>query len=898
MRKRKRVPLLLSVLLTLCCSIILFCSAPDRLVGAASGEGGNHALVNAALQSQSSADVGEWSQVYATADVPVHISLLPDGRLLYWGRDKENDRDVTGHTNTYLTNYLYLDNSAYTTMQTNDTTNLFCSGHLFLPDGRLLVTGGHITAGVPPSPTASPLPPESEFVEGLGEDDINIFDYTTSTWSKQATGMERGRWYPFNVTLATGETLIVAGTYWSNEGMGKKPTFLPNRDIEIRDLQGNLRKLTIDSTAPQIRYYPYMSLNPDGKVFMAKPSSSSNASEGEVSRLIDPFAINPVGGYGVYTAVGKPLENHFEGSSVMYAPGKVLMLGGSTAGIGGTQTSNAEYIDFTVASPAPQWKPAGSMAWARQFPTSTVLPDGKVLVTGGTSCPGVNNLTCQNAAVQTPELWDPATKTFQALRATTSQIPRVYHSTAMLLPDGTVLVGGGGLPAAAGEIANGITCQGLGGAADLPECRKFGHKDFEIFSPPYLFKADGTRADRPAIVSAPDTIAYGQSIPLTVGNYTANGASDIKEVVLIRLPSVTHTFNEDQRRVVLGNLKVGDADHITVDAPANGNFCPPGPYMMFLINKDRNTPSIAKIVRVGSLSLDSSGKSFPWSKNITGGNDETMKGQIIVTTPANLTFTTEVDSSSSSWITITGKTSTTDLSRNITTWTVNYTVADFIQSPSTRSGEIVFKLNGQSDPPSTYRYKVYQAGTFNDYNYQNDPFNNKAALAISRVFARSITLGCGSGGYCPDQNVLRGSMARFISRSLGAFNPPLPVERPFNDVPIDTNPSTDESRFVAYIKRTKITGGCSTGVNNYCPGNVVTRAEMAAFIMKALGVTNPPKPAVSAFDDVPANHWAAGFVEEFRRRGITSGCDVRRFCPDAAVTRKDMAVFLARAFGL
>ncbi|HEU5041242.1 MAG TPA: galactose oxidase early set domain-containing protein, partial [Gemmatimonadales bacterium] len=113
----------------------------------------------------------------------------------------------------------------------------------------------------------------------------------------------------------------------------------------------------------------------------------------------------------------------------------------------------------------------------------------------------------------------------------------------------------------------------------------------EIFSPPYLFNADGTPATRPVISSFPTTLAYGATF--TIG--TASAAS-IAKVTMIRLSSVTHSFNQNQRGNVL-SFTVGSGA-LSVTAPLNGKLAPPGHYLLFIVNAN-GVPSIGKTVRIG-----------------------------------------------------------------------------------------------------------------------------------------------------------------------------------------------------------------------------------------------------------------------------------------------------------
>ena len=240
-----------------------------------------------------------------------------------------------------------------------------------------------------------------------------------------------------------------------------------------------------------------------------------------------------------------------EGTSVMYDTGKILILGG-----GSPPKNSAEIINLNDGFPA--WQNVGSMANARRHVNATALPDGTVLVTGGTNLGGNN----EAGAVYIPELWNPTTPA-QWTPLARMRIPRLYHSTAVLLPDGRVLSTGGGF--------------GAGGT---------NYYQVEIFSPPYLFKGA-----RPLITSAPASVSYGQTFMVGTPN-----AASITKVTLIRLSSVTHSFNQDQRLDTLSCSVVSGGLNVT--APANGRVSPPGYYMLFIV-KGNGVPSEGKIIRIG-----------------------------------------------------------------------------------------------------------------------------------------------------------------------------------------------------------------------------------------------------------------------------------------------------------
>jgi hypothetical protein len=212
------------------------------------------------------------------------------------------------------------------------------------------------------------------------------------------------------------------------------------------------------------------------------------------------------------------------------------------------------------------------MAYGRRQHNLTVLADGTVLATGGNSSGA--SLVDLNAGVYPAEQWNPASGQWRTLAA--MQVTRQYHSTALLLPDGRVLSAGGGICG---------TCDQVGYLA----------KNAEIFSPPYLFQADGTLAPRPTIDAAPATTTYGASMEIT----TASPAS-IRKVALVRLGSVTHSDNMEQRYIPLAFT--AGATSLTATIPANVNVAPPGVYMLFIIDAN-GVPSVARMVRLQSDSL-------------------------------------------------------------------------------------------------------------------------------------------------------------------------------------------------------------------------------------------------------------------------------------------------------
>jgi hypothetical protein len=272
--------------------------------------------------------------------------------------------------------------------------------------------------------------------------------------------------------------------------------------------------------------------------------------EGETF-LLDPDA-------GQWTSVGTMnFGDRYSGASVLL-PGlqKVLALGGNgidpEAPTLGTNrpTETAEIIDLSQS--APHWRYTNPMHYAREHANAVLMPDGTVLVVGG----GQRGL--YKKPVKQAELFDPESETWTLMATQTA--PREYHSTAILLPDGRVLSAG----------------------MDSGKWQRTG----EIYSPPYLFKGP-----RPSILSVPSKIAYSSTFAIQTPD-----SVDIRKVVLLRPGSVTHSVNFEQRYVAL-TFSPGEGQ-LSAEAPAGGTIAPPGWYMLFLVSST-GVPSVASWVHVG-----------------------------------------------------------------------------------------------------------------------------------------------------------------------------------------------------------------------------------------------------------------------------------------------------------
>jgi hypothetical protein len=294
---------------------------------------------------------------------------------------------------------------------------------------------------------------------------------------------------------------------------------------------------TLPATADRnMPVYPRMTLLPNGMILNSEPNKGTE--------LFDP-ATNRWSWLG-NTQLGQARS---EGNTVLLPDLNKVLIAGGRGAKGATNT--AEVIDFSQANPA--WHYTGSMRYARAYANAVLLADGTVLEVGGGTGGSYSD------PVYTAELYHPATGTWSTMAAQTA--PRIYHSTAVLLPSGQVLSAG----MDSGTYQN----------------------TAEIYSPPYLF-----HGPRPTISSAPSSVGYGKRFAVSTPD-----ASSVKRVALVKPSGATHALGQDQRYVDV-SFKRTSSTALTVTAPPNGNHAPPGWYMLFILNS-HGVPSVASWVQVG-----------------------------------------------------------------------------------------------------------------------------------------------------------------------------------------------------------------------------------------------------------------------------------------------------------
>lgn len=525
-------------------------------------------FIGSKVVAQNEAADGSWGAPIPFGIVPVAVANLPDGRLLTWSSQFRNTFLIEGDGATFSQYFDPMLNGGVGNVDGAEFTintdhDMFCPGINNLPDGRLLSAGG------------------------TSSEKTSIFDPMTGLWTV-ADEMNIPRGYQGNVTLQDGNVFTVGGS-WSGGAWN-------NRDAEVwSPLTGWIRKSGIkgqdifvnndlaqeNQTTYRVDNHVWLWPAPNGRLFHAGPS--------EMMHWIDLDSPNgSIVEAGIRQDITAGVRDFYsmKGNTVMFDRGKLLKTGGARAygddNIGQIPATERSFvIDIDVPfGQNPVVTYAGDMNARRTMHNSTVLPNGEVLITGGIEQAA---LFTDTNAVFGAEIYNPVTNTFRTVAAMT--VPRTYHSVAILMPDGRVFVGGGGL------------CDSTPGCVD--------HFDAEIYSPPYLYDGNNNLATRPVI-----TNIMGHS--LGQGPYNNNPLADygdilrvttnttVTEFSLIRFSAATHATNNEQRRIPL-NTTPGTNHNLTIPGR---NLLPPGYYMLFAMDTN-GVPSVSRTLRIGTaLPLD------------------------------------------------------------------------------------------------------------------------------------------------------------------------------------------------------------------------------------------------------------------------------------------------------
>jgi Domain of unknown function (DUF1929) len=466
--------------------------------------------------------LGSWSAILDLPLVPVSAANLPNGKLLFWAGNSDTGFGGGGTTST-----LVFDPSSQTASKiqvSNTNHEMFCPGTSMLANGELLVNGGS------------------------NAETTSIYDSVQNVWRK-GQNMKVPRGYNASVTLENGNVFTLGGSWSGGQG---------GKNGEVWNNTGGWTNLPGASADPLYGYESAYRSDNHGWLF-ATGNRVLYAGPGNKMTWYD-----TTGNGGLSSAGNRSDDGYAQnGNAVMYDRNKILTLGGANKYSEGVQASNRSYvIDLSAGSSVnPVVRKVGNLNLARGMHSSVVLPDGQVMTMGGMPKPvAFSDLN----AVLTPEIWNPQSEQWRILA--NSQVPRTYHSVALLMPDARVISAGGGL------------CGGC----------SVNHANAEIFTPPYLYNLDGSLATRPNLESGVDFIRYGTP-------FEAQSNAEITKFNLIRLGSITHTVNNDQRLIPLTFRRTGNT--YTLNGPENSSIATPGYYMLFALNAV-GVPSTAKILRV------------------------------------------------------------------------------------------------------------------------------------------------------------------------------------------------------------------------------------------------------------------------------------------------------------
>ncbi|MFN0020963.1 MAG: galactose oxidase-like domain-containing protein [Pirellulaceae bacterium] len=498
--------------------------------------------------------LGDFGDVLPLPNEMIHAILLPTGEVL--SVDQE-----TGHHTAWLWNPQT--GQSRKTSPPPEGSNLFCSGHTLLADGRVFFAGGHEGFD------------ESGNPRGICT--VSIYNPWNNTW-ETLPELEECRWYPTVLVLPSGDVLVVGG-------FDESGTNTIVRQIEIyRQEAGIWTRRNLDVSQDQAEndaahdgyLYERMYLAPSGRVFVLGAGSQSwwlnLAAEGtDAVWTPGPATI------GTYT------RNDY-GTATMTEPGKIVLIGGGGAYEGLAPQASVEIIDLNVASP--QWRALDPLpGGGRRHLNTTVLPGGDLLVTGGTRS-GDFNIAAGDARTAL-RLKPTAAPGLQWETWDSAASPRLYHSTALLLPSGKVLTAGSGQPHAADS---------------------WDQRNAEVFSPTYIYQTG-----RPVISSAPATGNYSQIVNVKVSTNT------LSQVVLMKLGAITHSLEENARRVPLTWTRSGTGS-INVSLPSNSNAAPPGHYLLFVLDS-RGVPSEGRMLQILSPAPPPSGGSQGGGIIVAGEED-------------------------------------------------------------------------------------------------------------------------------------------------------------------------------------------------------------------------------------------------------------------------------------
>jgi hypothetical protein len=487
---------------------------------------------------QDPAVYGSWQvKSFFSQVLPVHTALLPGGDVLFFAGSGSSQKrfhsPLFGHVEDGVALSAVWSPPEDTFVEPptpiaadHRPFDLFCGGDTFLADGRMLSAGG-----------------TKDYDPFHGRADVVVFDPTARTWSFTAP-MAHARWYPTLITLGSGKVLATTGL--DQHGAGSSKGALEIYDPTLQKWQPPVHI----AGGKGLPLYAHLFLLADGRIFF----SGGRMDDGpEIGPCILDLAHDPVPAQHVQNLFDGELRN--QSASVLLAPAqdqRVMIIGGGPEGKPDKTdaTDRINIIDLTT--PTPAYTDGPPMGLGRMHLNSVLLPDRTVFVSGGSL-----KQESQPLARLQAELYEPDSNAWRLMA--TATVPRLYHSTALLLTDGRVVAAGG-------------NPEGGASVTWLPPDPNEEMR-LEVFSPPYLF-----RGPRPQISAAPEQCHHGDHITITTAQ-----AAEIRWVSLVRNGVTTHSFDTNQR-LVDAPITARTGNTLTATVTGNPDLAPPGWYMLFLVN--------------------------------------------------------------------------------------------------------------------------------------------------------------------------------------------------------------------------------------------------------------------------------------------------------------------------
>lgn len=478
---------------------------------------------------------GLWGPTIDLPVVPAAGAQEATGKVMLWSSWDDDQFHATPGGKTAMSRWDFRTDTVSKRVVTDTHHDMFCPGIAIDGTGNMVVTGGNDAA------------------------ETSLFNASSDKW-EPASAMNTERGYQAQTTVSDGRIFVIGGSWAGGSNIEKNGEIYDPATTKWTSLPGAKvgPMLTNDMEGPwRADNHGWLFGWKNNTVFQAGPSVKMNWYFVEDE--------------GYWMSAGERLddEDSMSGNAVMFdaVQGKILTFGGSPDYDKSPAHANAHIITLGEPGDEPDVVVAGEsggMHLDRVFHTSVVLPDGKVFIHGGQTFGIAFN---EENVHFTPELYDPETNTFQELQK--NNMIRVYHSVSILVPDGRVLTGGGGL---------------------CGNCSA-NHYDAQIYTPPYLLTESGEERQRPEFVGhVSEVVIPGETIRF-------RATCDIKSASLIRISSASHTVNTDQRRVPLQVSKSVGLHSYSVQLPSDSGILIPG-YWMFFIMDDEATPSVAEMILI------------------------------------------------------------------------------------------------------------------------------------------------------------------------------------------------------------------------------------------------------------------------------------------------------------